>query len=69
MENRCKLCHRKKRENSEYCPYHGKAFDNLREAFERWKRAFDIDWDDYLRQIAENTETGEWARDVAESLM
>jgi hypothetical protein len=41
----------------------------LKEAFERWKRADDIGWDDYLEEICENPETGEWVREIATSLL
>lgn len=68
MEDRCKLCRRRREEASEYCIYHQRAYANLREAFEMWRRALDIDWLDFLREVSENPETGEWARELAEGL-
>lgn len=68
MEDRCKLCGRRRAEGSGYCPYHQRAYANLREAFERWSRALDIDWTGFLREACENPGTGEWAREVAEDL-
>jgi len=69
VEDRCKLCGRGRDEGSEYCPYHRRAYAKLRDAFERWRRALAIDWDEFLREISENPETGEWAREVAEDLL
>ena len=66
MDDKCKLCVRRRKEGSEYCPYHQMAYANLREAFEGWRRALDIDWEGFLREVIENPETGEWAREVAE---
>lgn len=41
----------------------------LRDSFERWSRALSIDWDRFLREVSDNSETGEWAREVAENLL
>lgn len=69
MEDGCKLCGRRRAEGSVYCPYHQRSYSVLREAFESWRRALDIDWPGFLREVSENAATGEWAREVAESLL
>ncbi len=69
MEDRCKLCSQRREEGSEYCPYHGRAYAKLSDAFGRWRRALSIEWDEFLRKVSENPETGEWAREVVEDLL
>jgi len=69
MEDRCVLCSRRPGGGSEYCVYHHRAYSILRDSFERWRRALSIDWDEFLREVSENSETGEWAREVAENLL
>lgn len=56
-------------EDSEYCLYHYIAYKNLEEAYETWKKALDIEWNDFLRDASEKSETGIWAREVAVSLL
>lgn len=65
---RCKLC-RKEADADEYCTLHEKAYQNLTEKFEVWKKALEISWRDYLKEIAKNPFTGEKAKEVAEALM
>ena len=65
----CSLCWREAAEGSEYCPYHLEAYRRLQEAYEEWRRALEMGWEEYLREISENPETGEWAREVALSLL
>jgi len=37
--------------------------------FEKWKKALDISWEDYLSEIVKNPYAGEWAKEVAEYLL
>lgn len=69
MENRCRICARTRKEGSDYCTYHQTGFENLQEAFKRWRQACDIEWGSFLKEVSENPETGGWAKEVAESLM
>ncbi len=69
MEDRCILCGRRREGGSEYCEYHHNAYSKLRDSYERWRRALFIDWGVFLKEVTENSETGEWAREVAESLL
>jgi hypothetical protein len=48
---------------------HQKAYDNLQQRFEDWKKASGIDWKNYLQEVARNPLTGIWAKEVAESLL
>lgn len=69
MENRCKLCWRTSKEDSEYCYYHHTALENLKDTYWIWRRALDIDWKIFLEEVSERSETGAWAREVAVSLL
>ena len=69
MEERCKLCARRREKGSDYCLYHQRAHAELQRAYVRWKRALAIERDEFLREISENPATGEWAREVAEDLL
>ncbi len=48
---------------------HEKARQNLMEKFEAWRRALDLVWKDYLKEIIKNPFTGARAREVAEALL
>ncbi len=65
MEDDCSLCHRRRMENSEYCPHHQRAFTNLKEKFFSWEKALGIDWIEFLGRVSVMKETGVWAREVA----
>ncbi|HKZ93408.1 MAG TPA: hypothetical protein VJ249_02345 [Candidatus Bathyarchaeia archaeon] len=68
---KCKVCSREAQAEpqSQYCDLHQKAYESLQEKFEVWKKASNIDWESYLREIAKNTLTGTWAKEVAENLL
>jgi len=66
---RCRLCWRDAVEGEKYCIYHLEAYRRLREAYEDWREAMDLTWEEFLREVSENPETGEWAREVALSLL
>jgi hypothetical protein len=66
---KCKLCGRETESKSDYCKPHEKAYRNIRQKFEVWKKALNIEWKEYLKEIAENPLTGAWAKEVAESLL
>jgi len=34
-----------------------------------WRKASNIEWENYLREVAKNPFRGTWAREVAESLL
>jgi len=68
---KCKVCSREAQTQplSRYCELHQKAYESLLEKFEAWKKASNIEWNDYLLQVAKNQLTGIWAKEVAESLL
>lgn len=68
---KCKACSREVQVHlqSEYCEFHGKAYDNILRKFESWKKASNVEWKDYLSEVAKNPLTGIWAKEVAENLL
>lgn len=64
---KCKICD--KEAVDAYCELHEKAYKNLMKKYEVWKKALDISWKDYLKEVAKNTHTGSWVKEVAEQLM
>ncbi len=61
---KCKICNRDAVEN-DYCELHARAYESLINKYDRWKEALGASWKEYLREIAKNPLTGEWAREVA----
>jgi hypothetical protein len=53
----------------DFCLLHLKAYENIVEKYEPWKKAKEISWGEYLREIQQNSLTGEWAKEVANYLI
>lgn len=68
---KCKICSREAQTqtSSQYCDLHQKAYENLLKKFEIWKKASNMEWDEYLKQVAKNPLTGIWAKEVAENIL
>ena len=68
---KCKVCSREAQmqPESEYCERHQKAYENIQRKFEGWKKALNIEWEEYLNEIAKSPLTGIWAKEVAENLL
>jgi len=64
---KCKICNREAVEK--YCELHERAYRNIVQKYDDWKRAIDISWKEYLNEILKNPYTGSWAKEVAERLM
>ena len=52
-----------------YCEFHEKAYRNIVQKFEDWKRATGVSWKEYLNAVVENSYTGAWAKEVAKHLL
>ena len=65
---KCKICSREAEENG-FCLLHLRAYRNVLEKFELWKKASELVWSEYLVEIQKNSLTGEWAREVVEHLI
>jgi hypothetical protein len=64
---KCMVCDRETLEK--FCEFHEKAYRNVVQKFEYWKRATGVSWKEYLKELVENAYTGCWAKEVAESLL
>ena len=64
----CPICGRKV-DRPGYCKLHAEVCNVVMEKYDRWRKATDISWKEYLSEIAKNPLTGEWAREVAQYLM
>ncbi len=65
----CIICGVNTNEGSNYCENHLSAYINLKEAYNEWKKAMDITWQEYLKKVIENENTGEWVRELAIHLL
>jgi hypothetical protein len=68
---KCKICSRQAQPQAQnnYCELHQEAYESLQGKFEDWKRASNIEWKNYLQEVAKNPLTGIWAKEVAASLL
>lgn len=64
---KCRVCNREALEK--YCELHEKAYQNIVQNYDEWRRAMDISWKEYLNEIMQNSYTGSWAKEVAEQLL
>ena len=64
---KCRICNREAAEK--YCELHEKAYRNVVQKYEDWRKAMDISWKEYLNEIMKNPYMGSWAKEVAEQLM
>jgi hypothetical protein len=64
---KCMVCDREAVEK--YCKFHEKAYRNVVQKFEEWKRATGVSWKQYLEAVLENSYTGTWAKEVAKQLL
>jgi len=65
---KCTVCNREAGEKG-YCKLHMKAYEGIVKKYDLWKKALEISWKEYLREIVKNPLTGEWAKEVAEHLI
>jgi hypothetical protein len=65
----CRLCKRDPVKSSDLCKYHLSAKKNIQAAYRQWKEGYgDIAWNEYLKKVGRNAQTGQWAKEVAELL-
>jgi hypothetical protein len=64
----CKVCEKEAQENG-FCTLHQRAYDNLMESYSLWRKALKISWQEYLSQVAKNSLTGDWVKEVAKYLI
>jgi len=64
---KCEICGRAAK--SRFCERHEEAYNSLLTTYEEWRKAMDISWRDYLKEIKENPYAGRWAKEVAGHLL
>ncbi len=66
----CIVCGKKSKKNN-LCSIHLLAFKNLKVSFNIWKEAYhnQITKKEYLNEIAKNSETGDAAKEVIQSIL
>jgi hypothetical protein len=65
----CRLCKRDCSPSSTLCKYHLAAERSVESQYARWREAYGgMAWKEYLRRVAQSSETGQWAKEVAELL-
>lgn len=64
----CPICGRKVDEQG-YCKLHAKVCNIIIKKYDRWRKAMEISWKEYLSEIVKNPLAGEWAREVAQHLI
>ena len=65
----CPICGREAISDRKLCAYHSEALDKIREAYNEWERAMEIDWETYLVRLLDEESAGKWVREVVENLM
>ena len=64
---KCTICGRGT--EGELCSNHMAAKAELEAAYPLWVRAYGrLEWKDYLDSVKRNPQTGQWAKEMAESL-
>jgi len=63
----CEVCGRKAKSN--FCERHQEAYNSLLKTYDEWRKAMDISWKAYLKEIKDNPYTGKWAKEVAAHLL
>jgi hypothetical protein len=62
----CLLCKRECEPPSALCKNHLMAKRNVESGYKQWLEAYGaITWKQYLQKIGRNSETGQWAKEVA----
>ena len=64
----CTICGREIA-SGEYCKYHEEAYQTLQEKYTEWLEAYgELSFSDYLQKVIQLSETGIWAKEVAEDI-
>jgi hypothetical protein len=64
----CTICGRLAVNGIDLCRYHHEALDNLKEAYELWRDASSLSWEEYIDTLCQLEETGQWVFDVANQI-
>jgi hypothetical protein len=65
----CLLCKRERSPSSDLCKYHLAAKREVEAGYGKWSEGYGgMPWKEYLLRISRSSETGAWAKEVAEML-
>ncbi len=64
MTKECDICLRPALEQGNLCKCHAEAKHSLEDASAAWKRAYKIEWKEYLEKVIDEEDLGDWAREV-----
>ena len=65
---KCRVCGREASAEG-FCELHLAAYRNILAKYAVWKSASNVSWRQYLVDIQKNSLTGEWAKEVAKTIM
>ncbi len=63
----CAICG--KRSDGEYCNLHARAYENMFEGYEKWRRAYSISWREYLVKLRDTPNVGTWVVEICVHLL
>jgi hypothetical protein len=65
----CLLCKRERAPSSDLCKYHLAAKREVESGYGKWSEGYGgMSWKEYLGRIRRSSETGTWAKEVADLL-
>jgi len=64
----CKICNKETTQHN-LCPIHTKAYENIIEKYNVWRKALNTSWEEYLREIEKHSLAGDCAKEVAKYLI
>jgi hypothetical protein len=72
--NECPICNRISLNGEEFCRYqfcryHHAALEELRNGFEGWSKALELDWKRYLLRVYEIEGLGRWVHEIIDYIM
>ncbi len=65
--NKCSICN-EPTENNQFCEIHQAAYNKLHEEYNKWKKAVEITWEDYLDELIKNQYTGKAIKEIIDYL-
>jgi hypothetical protein len=65
----CPICGRKTSDDNRFCGYHQGALKKLEKGLEGWKKALDLDWENYLLRVYEVEGLGLWIQEMIDYIM
>lgn len=60
----CPICGRPVLDEGSFCEYHRVALEKLKDGFNEWKKALDLDWEQYLMHVYEVKGLGVWIQEM-----